>query len=213
MRMLAKRQGFTLIEIMMAMVVVSVGLFSLVHMQVVGVRGSSLAKERNEASQIARGVMEEMRIRSLAWVDLPTMKSDFEVVSGNMLTAIPAVGSEFGFSDLRSVMKYHGYNIAASADVKDALRITGAGVPETVGGLAAAGAIYRVHYVAARMRLDPTVAMASDTAVFLKVYVTWSNKDPGHGEAHDWGKWDQATTFWKRHLVTASTILMRQKKS
>ena len=43
-------RGFTLIELMVAMVVLTLGLFSIIHLQVVTVRGHAYARERNEAA-------------------------------------------------------------------------------------------------------------------------------------------------------------------
>ena len=64
------RSGYTLIELMVALVVLSLGLFSILQLQVYTVRGHAYAREKLEALRIAQGVAEELRTRSLECSDI-----------------------------------------------------------------------------------------------------------------------------------------------
>ena len=70
--------GFTLIELMVALVLLSIGLFSVIQLQVVTVRGGAFARERSEAQALANAVAEEMRARALNWVDNQVL-ADFDL--------------------------------------------------------------------------------------------------------------------------------------
>ncbi|MBW2700245.1 MAG: prepilin-type N-terminal cleavage/methylation domain-containing protein, partial [Deltaproteobacteria bacterium] len=49
----SKRAGFSLIEVMVAMVILTLGLFAVINLQVIAVRGNTFARARTDAQKIA----------------------------------------------------------------------------------------------------------------------------------------------------------------
>jgi prepilin-type N-terminal cleavage/methylation domain-containing protein len=204
-------KGFTLIELMVSLVVMTLGLFSVIHLQVVTVRGHAYARERTQATQIALGVAEEMRSQAKGWL----AKRDGVKVAFNslfpdivLITPAPAVGDQLDFADLRSLTKYAGQEIAADADFINAWRINTYGYsPDSGTALPVqwVGAIYRVHCVAHRVNLP--LPAPQNTLVRVTVIVSWDNKD--HGEGTDWANWVGEDNFWRRHMVTKTFYLYR----
>ena len=202
--------GFTLIELMIALVVMSLGLLSILHLQVVTVRGHAYARERTQATQIALGVAEEMRHAAKGWLS----KRDGTKVAVNTLfpnllvLPEPAGCNQLDYADLRSVTRYAGQAIAASSAFLDAWRINTYGYSPDSGAAAPAlwaGAIFRVHYVAHWVDL-PTPAPPQ--SVFrVTVIVSWDNKD--HGEGTNWANWSGQNNFFRRHMVTKTFYLYR----
>lgn len=201
--------GFTLIELMIALVVMSLGLLSILHLQVVTVRGHAYARERTQATQIALGISEEMRNTAKAWL----AKRDGTVV---LVSAIfpdllilpdPPVGTQLAFANLRSVTSYAGQAIAADGAFTSAWRINTYGYSVEGGAPPAltAGAIFRVHYVA--HWVDLPLPAPPNTVFRVTVIVSWDNKD--HGEATNWTNWQNQNNFFKRHMVTKTFYLYR----
>ncbi|MDX9833590.1 MAG: prepilin-type N-terminal cleavage/methylation domain-containing protein [Desulfobulbus sp.] len=58
--------GFTLIEALIAMVVLTIGVFALYTMQVVGIRGNSLANSISTATNISSAQVEDLISRAFA---------------------------------------------------------------------------------------------------------------------------------------------------
>ena len=204
--------GFTLIELMVAMVIMSLGLLTVVHLQVVTVRGHAYARERTEATQIAQGVAEEMRKQAEGWLSRRngtkvSINDDDVLPNLVVIPPIPA-GNQINFSDLRSVTKYTGQDIAADSDFVSAWRINTMGYSPDSGAappLLCAGAIYRVHYVAHRIDLPPPAPQNS--VIRVTVIVSWDNKD--HGQGTNWTNWAGVNNFWQRHMVTETFYLYR----
>jgi prepilin-type N-terminal cleavage/methylation domain-containing protein len=78
-------RGFTLIEAMIALVIIAFGLLALAGMQIMLSRGADVAKQRTEAMRLAQERMEVMRSYTaiaadpsvaLAWQDLSSQTSD-----------------------------------------------------------------------------------------------------------------------------------------
>lgn len=208
-RVVPGRAGFTLIELMVAMVVLSIGLVGIIHMQVVTVRGNSYAMERTEALRIAQGVVNDLRARGVEWVNLMAIEKTFDEVFENEVqlatVAEPSSGANMVIADLKPQQSYGGNTgIATGTDA-----LTDAQLLNVRGEVAGLGGIYRVHYAAHPVYLDPTAVAPSSDVVRVTVFVSWDNKD--HGEEYNWSNWVNDDVFWKRHMVTTTTYLYRQR--
>lgn len=62
-----KQRGFSLLEIMIVVLIISGGLLALTRLQGIQLTSSSVAKQQSEAGFIAQGVIENLRSRS--WSD------------------------------------------------------------------------------------------------------------------------------------------------
>ncbi len=60
-RWLFQNKGFTLMEVMIAIVVLSVALLALAGLQIVSIRGNSFGNHMTEAITMAKDMMEEMK--------------------------------------------------------------------------------------------------------------------------------------------------------
>ena len=55
------REGFTLVEILIALVVVAVGLLSLAYMHCTAVKGNTLSEKYTQATFLAQGMLEQIK--------------------------------------------------------------------------------------------------------------------------------------------------------
>lgn len=60
----ARAAGFGMIEVLVAVAVLAVGLFGLAGLQVMSLQGSQAAYQRTQASLLASGLADRMRVRS-----------------------------------------------------------------------------------------------------------------------------------------------------
>ena len=60
-RCMIKNKGFTLMEVMIAIVVLSVALLALAGLQIISIRGNSFGNHMTEAITLAKDMMEEMK--------------------------------------------------------------------------------------------------------------------------------------------------------
>jgi type IV pilus assembly protein PilV len=65
-RLISIEEGFTLIEIMIALVVMSIGLTALAAVQISAIRGNAFSKRMTTAVSIADGKMEQIKNSSYA---------------------------------------------------------------------------------------------------------------------------------------------------
>ena len=216
-------RAFTLIELMVAMVVMSLGLFAVIHMQVITVRGHSYARERSQATQIAQGVADQTRKKGLEWVTHRSgvavdfnevFKDEYNIVL-KMPPPDPSAGDNLSVLDLHSLLTYcedvddQPQPIAGGTDFINAWRINTYGYSQEGGALPIqwAGAMYRVHYVAHFVPLPPPAQ--PNSLVRMRVFVSWDNKD--HGESTNWVAWATEANFWRRHMVVVTFYLSRHK--
>jgi type IV pilus assembly protein PilV len=68
-----KYQGFTLIEVMIAMVILAVGLLSLMTMQIVSIRANAFSSEMTYASMLAQSRLEQIRNMSYTSINPGTV--------------------------------------------------------------------------------------------------------------------------------------------
>lgn len=71
--LIARAEGFTLVELLIAITIFSIGLLAIAAMQITSIRGNSKANIVTSATSVAEGVMEEI----LAWdSDNPIFDTD-----------------------------------------------------------------------------------------------------------------------------------------
>jgi prepilin-type N-terminal cleavage/methylation domain-containing protein len=214
------RAGFTLIELMAAMVVMAIGLFAIIQLQLVSIRGNSYAQERSNAQEIADGVAQEIMTQSLEWVNLTPNGPN---VSFGALFSPPLhtlilvnanpvpMGDQIPFAALQPLTMYRGKAIGLNDTINTAgCSSLSAADPECGQYLGKIGRIYRVHYIAQvfplmRGAANPNPAQVQ--VVFIKVYVSWDSKDHGPQD-HAWDSILE-NDFLNRHMVTA-TVYARQ---
>lgn len=208
--------GFTLIEMMMAMTITAVGLFSIIQSQYVAMRGHAMARERMEATMIAQGVMGEIRAQALGWSAMPGSIASSLItaaIPGIIPSAPPAVGVDIPFTDLRPWPSYFNRLIAPAAstarDLAYRINVRGESSQNTTNVLRA---LYRVHYVMYPLPVDPLqpTVVKNDLFRFI-IVVSWDNKD--HGEqSYLWDtEWAQEAHFFKRQIVILSFNVTQNK--
>jgi hypothetical protein len=69
------------------------------------------------------------------------------------------------------------------------------------------GAVYRVHYAAHPVYLEPGDPNPSTDLVRVTVFVSWDNKD--HGEEYVWTDW--TNNLWQRHMVSTTAYIRRHR--
>ncbi len=203
------QRGFTLIELMMAMVIMSVGLFAVVHLQVASIRGHRYSWELSEASWVGLGIVEDLRVRSSQWVNLNRIgpNSLGDALGKNMVylatSPKPASGENYLVTDLLAVAAYKSSEISSGPLLDDSLPINVWGEPNQPGG------IYRAHYVAFSPFLQPTDPFPNNQTVQLYLDITWDAKD--HGEGYDWSQWSQPQNYFKRHLYRLPVFMQQTR--
>ena len=207
--------GYTLIELMIALVIMSVGLFAVVHLQFVSIRGVGYARERTDAFLLANAISDDLKTRGLRW----TNNTDFNLGANPVFPEIvlvtpPSGGADLTPGDLSALTLFNGTTIAPGPSLNQAGLINAAGIPLAVSAdptnpdPTSAKAIYRVHYTAYQMPLAPGI-IGGNQVVRLVVFVSWDNNDYGE-QGYAWTAWN--TNFWKRHMVAVNVYLRRQRQ-
>ncbi len=73
-RWLIRDKGFTLMEVMIAIVVLSVALLALAGLQIISIRSNSFGNHMTEAITLAKDLMEEMK--NIEWEDIEDRDDD-----------------------------------------------------------------------------------------------------------------------------------------
>ena len=79
-RWLIRDKGFTLIEVLIAIVVLSVALLALAGLQIISIRGNSFGNHMTEAITLAKDLVEEMK--NTEWDYISDRSDDPEGASG-----------------------------------------------------------------------------------------------------------------------------------
>jgi len=61
MKMLDSRKGFTLLEVLIAFIILAVGLLGLAALQIIAIKANAFSKEMTQASAIAQAKLEELK--------------------------------------------------------------------------------------------------------------------------------------------------------
>jgi len=207
--------GFTLFELMVAMVILAVGLFAIVQLGVVSVRGNGYARERIEAMDIAMGVINEIKTITSQFIDEINVNNvDFEdQFPAIIVSARPDPGQPLNIADLRAWPTYLSSGgvrniIAGGTAPIDAFKINSDGQAAGCDNLTCARAIYRVHYIAYKLNIED----GADIYRFT-VFVSWDSKDYGNQD-YDWengGWWNAGVDFWRRHMVVVPIEIYRKR--
>lgn len=79
-----KQHGFTLLEVMIALLVLSIGLLGLAALQTTGLRSNEMASMRTTSTMLAYDISERMRANSRGTID-----SDYLIGSGAVTGSVP----------------------------------------------------------------------------------------------------------------------------
>ncbi len=82
-------QGFTIIEVMVALLVLVVGLVGVIAMQIVAIQGNAVAREASEAIILAEHIHTTLQQDALAWTDSGTGATEY---LKNLPTSAPTGG-------------------------------------------------------------------------------------------------------------------------
>ena len=205
MRLLnSKRAGFSLIEVMVAMVILTIGLFAVINLQVIAVRGNTFARARTDAQKIAQGVSNEIRTRALGWVNSNLGSTNWDGLFTEMrLTAAPlSDGSNLALANLGSVTTYQEKIIADDSLMASANLID-------VAGNTGPGAMYRVHFIAHGVPMMPGASVGADpNLVRVTVLVSWDSKDHGRQD-YAWNAWQ--ANYFSRNMVSVTQFLSKRQ--
>jgi len=170
-----------------AMVILTLGLFAVINLQVIAVRGNTFARARTDAQKIAQGVSDEIRTQGLRWLGSNMLDYTWAGIFPNLPLTDPPSGAGVNL------------NLVGSALLIDVAAGTGP------------GAMYRVHYVAHLVPLAPGAA-ASPNLVRVTVYVSWDSKDHGQQD-YQWDDWWGAggDNYFKRHVVSVTQFLSKRR--
>ena len=213
--------GFTLFELMVAMVILAVGLFAIVQLGVVSVRGNGYARERVEAMQIAMGIANEIKTMGSEFIDKKIGTNDLfaDQFPAITVSATPNPGQPMNIADLRAWQTYLSSggvrnDIADGITPIDAFKINSDGQVAGCGDLTCARAIYRVHYIAYKIKLIQGKNLPESADIYrITLFVSWDSKDYGEKD-YDWengGWWNNGVDFWKRHMVVVPIEIYRRR--
>lgn len=206
----AARRGYTLIELMIAIVIVGVGLFPVIQLQLVSMRNSTYSEERTGATMLAQAVADELRTRALKWTGSTAFAAVFPDI---LIDNLPNCQSPLNTAtNLRSMQRFRAHNVAAGQPLAQATPVNRMGNTVTnFPNLTGMGAIYRLHYAAYRDCPRPDDPAVDDDIIKIIIYVSWDNRTFGHQD-YDWTVgWTAADMFWKRHMVSTTVTLRRQR--
>jgi len=90
----AARAGYTLVEVMMAVAVMTVGAVGIIALQVAATHGNIEAREMTTASTSARTWIERLKRDGLNWTQGGAGVAAADLARTNYLLAVPAAGTE-----------------------------------------------------------------------------------------------------------------------
>ena len=213
-KMVSRTDGFTLIELMAAMVVLAVGLSAIIQLQLVAIRGTSYAQEVDQATQLAKGVVDDLRVQALGFVDIqngafPTTTLFTNVFNPNVVATALNNPDDIQFSSggLNALEFYEGKPIAGGSPLNSSFLINIKG-DQQAATMVGRRTIYRVHYFA--YPLLTQFGLASQDSYQITVFVSWDNKDYGDTN-YDYGDWTTEQVFLNRHMIKMSFLLLRTR--
>ncbi len=161
-----RQRGFTLIEVLVAMLVLAIGLMGVASLQVLGVQGNTSALNKNLAAQLAYDLADRVRANPSV-----SYAIDFETAPPaptNCLQAAancsPAAMATFDLAQWKCAMGTHAAH-ARCANIMPAANMT---LPMGDGQIARAGSQYRIQV---RWLDDRRQDMAAEDGPVLQTFV------------------------------------------
>ena len=116
--------GYTMVEVMMAMALLTAGAAGIFALQQAAINGNAEARQMSIATTITRSWLERLKRDALNWNIGGTVAAALPLVRTRYLLNVPAVGTAptwmtpAVFSDSRSSYDNYGREIALGADVR-----------------------------------------------------------------------------------------------
>ena len=197
-----KRQGFTLVEVLVSLGVMTIGAMALIGMQQQTTRANARARDMTMAMQIAQNVIERLKLESLAWNNVTgTAANDLQ--NSDLLRGVSNTGA---FSTLPERVST---NLGVTRSLANAFNIFG---EDVLTSTASAAQLAEVRYCASH-RL--TWIFSTNRAMRADVRVWWSKEAPSRSITADFPLCADdnirlnpgGTLFDSYHVVYLSTVL------
>jgi type IV pilus modification protein PilV len=198
------RQGFTLVEVMVSLGVMTVGALAIIGMQQQTTRANVHARELTTATQIAQNVIERMKLDAMSWRAVTTapatdlqntvwLKSVVGSTPGNFISVTPWPAAAAGATrTLSNAFNYYGEDMVLQG--------------------ASQALLAQVHYCAS---FRPTWVYVNFRALRVDVRVWWSKDMPGRAITSDFASCADDNTalnpggaqYDNYHIVYLSTVI------
>jgi prepilin-type N-terminal cleavage/methylation domain-containing protein len=119
-----RRAGFTIVEVMMAMALLTAGAAGIFALQQASIVGNAQARQMTIATTVARSWIERLKRDALGWNRGANAATAGLLASTRYLQAVPAVGTvpvwmtPAAFADSRASYDHLGREVALGADVR-----------------------------------------------------------------------------------------------
>jgi type IV pilus modification protein PilV len=160
-----KRQGFTLVEVLVSLGVMTIGAMALLGMQQQTTRANARARDMTMAMQLAQNVIERLKLESLAWNTVTTNPAA-DLGNSNLLQGVSTSGA-FITLPLRQAV-----NAGVTRNLANAFTILGTDI---VASGADAATLASIRYCAS-YRL--TWIFSTNRAIRADVRVWWTKEAP-----------------------------------
>jgi len=94
-----RQAGFTLLEVIVAISILTVGLLAVASMQVSAIYGNAMASKQTEATTVAQEKLEELLSLSYTMTSVPTALEDNETFGGSHI--VPQADLPSGYTQIR----------------------------------------------------------------------------------------------------------------
>ena len=125
MKILKNQNGFSLIEVLVAVTIFAVGLLALAKLQIVSIRGNSSARGVTEASVVAQSKFEELKLLPVS--DPALADTDDTGTTGFGVAGLSDTGANADHSEKVTVISGRTYsldwNVAENADETRLIRM------------------------------------------------------------------------------------------
>ncbi len=98
-----KQKGFTLLEVLVAIVVLSIGLLGLAGLMATSMRNTHSAYQRTQAAWLAYDVIDRMRA-NLPYVDAAPLPNDYDIALGTATSASSSVLAAADINDWKTTL-------------------------------------------------------------------------------------------------------------
>ncbi|MET0386433.1 MAG: prepilin-type N-terminal cleavage/methylation domain-containing protein [Polyangiales bacterium] len=198
-----RAEGFTLVEVMIALGIMTIGALALVGMQQQTTRANVRARDMTTAMQIAQNVVERLKLDAIAWNNVTTAPAN-DLINSPMLQTINTTPN--AFTTLAPVSSTLGGTTVVLSNAFDFLGndLTLAGASTAVQNQVYFCASYRLSWVYVTFR-----AMRADVRVW------WSKEVPTRSIITDFANCADngvdlnpgGARFDDYHVVYLSTVL------